>query len=397
MNGTWLQWLNGIVTIRVRGQSMEMLVNRALAGGLQLWSIRRTSGGELVCDVTVKDFFRLRPLLKETGCRVRIQSRRGLPFWLVKLERRIFFGAGLVLFFAGMYMLSSLIWTIDVKGNVKISEEQIMHAAKQEGLYPFQWSFRLPDTDVLSKRLTQKLPGAAWIGVEKQGTKITIQVVEMTKPEPKQLLSPRNLVASTDAVVTDIMADSGRPVVKRNMRVKKGDVLISGILGDEARSRTVVAKGTVKGLVWHEYTIVSPLERTMKVYTGEKATSWYAVVGDRALKVSGFGKPPYAKYETIRHFEQASWRTWILPFGRMKETVMEVQIDNRPVTEEEARAAGLLQARADLLGKAGPAAMIRSENILHEKTDNGKVYMKVLFEVEQSIVKEEPLVYMQGE
>jgi similar to stage IV sporulation protein len=41
--------------------------------------------------------------------------------------------------------------------------------------------------------------------------------------------------------------------------------------------------------------------------------------------------------------------------------------------------------------------MIRSENILHEKTDNGKVYMKVLFEVEQSIVKEEPLVYMQGE
>ena len=62
-----------------------------------------------------------------------------------------FSAAGLVLFFIGMYLLSSLIWTIDVKGNDHLSEEQILQAAKQEGLYPFQWSFRLQMSDVLSK------------------------------------------------------------------------------------------------------------------------------------------------------------------------------------------------------------------------------------------------------
>lgn len=397
MNASWMQWVRGIVTIRVRGEGMEGLVNRALAAGLQLWSIRFTSGGELECEVTVGDFFRLRPILRETGCRLHVVARLGLPFWLVKVQRRLFFAGGLALFFVGMYLLSSLVWTIEVKGNELLSEEQILQVARQEGVYPFQWSFRLEGTEVLSKRLTQKLPGAAWIGVEKRGTKITIQVVETKNAAPKPLLNPRHLVASMDAVITHILAESGRPVVKRNMKVRKGDVLISGIYGDEAHTKTVVAKGTVKGLVWHEYNIVSPLQRELKVYTGNTETRWYAVIGGRAFKVSGFGKSKFAAYETARHMEKVTWRSNEMPLGRIKETVMEVRKDNHSISVEEAKATGLLQARADLLAKAGSSAEIRAENILHEKTDNGKVYMKVLFEVEQSIVAERPLVYMQGE
>jgi similar to stage IV sporulation protein len=81
----------------------------------------------------------------------------------------------------------------------------------------------------------------------------------------------------------------------------------------------------------------------------------------------------------------------------MKETVMEMRMEKRTLTEAEAKSLGILQAKADLLIKAGSDAVIRDEIVLHEKAENGKVYMKVLFEVEQSIVKEMPLVQMQGE
>ncbi|SDW88330.1 sporulation protein YqfD [Paenibacillus sp. CF384] len=397
MKATWMQWLRGFVSIRVRGGAIEKMVNAALAKGLQLWSIRHTNDRELVCYLQVNDFFRLRPILKETGCRIHVTSRQGLPFWLLRVRRRVFFAAGLVLFFVGMYLLSSLVWSIDVKGNDRLSEEQILQVAKQEGLYPFQWSFRLDDASVLSKRLAQQLPGAAWVGVEKRGTRITIQVVETSIPSPKVAQNPRHLVASTDAVVTKILAETGKPVVKRNMRVKQGDILISGLLGDENNSASVVAKGVVKGVVWHEYDIVSPLERKMKVYTGEKKIVWYAVVAGRALKVSGFGKPPFAMYESIKQEEKAAWRTMNLPFGRLKETIMEVRMEHQTVGVEEAKAEGIQQARADLLAKVGPDAEVLAENILHEKTENGKVYMKVLFEVDQSIAIERPLVQMQGD
>lgn len=117
--------------------------------------------------------------------------------------------------------MSSLIWDIEVKGNDKLSTESVLKAARQEGLYPFQWSFRLSSQDKLSRALMQKLPEASWIGVEKQGTLVTIQVVEASQPTPAPLYSPRHIISKADAVVTEIFAEQGRPVVHKNTRVKK--------------------------------------------------------------------------------------------------------------------------------------------------------------------------------
>ncbi len=397
MNVSWLHQLRGVVTIRITGAGIEELVNAAAADGLQLLAVRRTSREETVCRVVLPDFWRLRPYLRRTGCKMRVVKREGTPFLLARLERRKFFVAGIALFIVGMYLLSSLVWRVEVKGNDKLADDLILQAAKQEGIYPFQWSFKLRGADELSKRLTAKLPGTAWVGVSQQGTKITIEVVESTIPEPKELLSPRHLVANADAVVTYVWAETGRPVVKKNTRVKKGDILISGTLGDEDSMQTVVAKGEVKGLVWHEYNIVSPMTRKVKVYTGERKIQWYAVAGGRALQVSGFGKAPFSKYEAVRREEQAAWRGLELPFGRMQQTLLEVRYEERKVEEAEAAAEGILQAKADLLSRAGTDSVVRAEKILHQKTENGKVYMKVLFEVEQSIVTEMPLVELQGE
>ncbi|MNR50329.1 putative stage IV sporulation protein YqfD [compost metagenome] len=58
---------------------------------------------------------------------------------------------------------------------------------------------------------------------------------------------------------------------------------------------------------------------------------------------------------------------------------------------------GLERAKLDILAKNGADAQIVQQKILHEKTDNGKVYMKVLFEVEQNIAEELPIVHHQGE
>lgn len=393
----WLQWVRGVVTVHIRGGQPEELVNRALAGGLELWSIHWTKEGQLAFDVSVGDYFRLRAYLKKTGCRVHVVKRTGLPFWLVRFGRRKFFAAGIVLFFIIIYLLSSLVWSVQIAGNKRMTDEQIEQAAKAEGVFPMQWSFRLADTDVLAKRLAGRLPDAAWVGVEKKGTRVIIQVVETTLEQEKELNTPRHLVASADAVVTQILAEKGRAVVSKNARVKKGQILISGTIGGGNYTQTVVAQGKVRGLVWYEYDIASPLTQQTKVYTGEKETKWYAVIGSRLLQVSGFGQSAFENSEKIRTEERAGWRQWTLPIGRMKETVMETVMEERQLTQEEARAVGLLQAKAELTAKAGADAVVKDEIILHEKADNGKVYMKVLFEVEQSIIEEMPLVHVQGD
>lgn len=397
MKGQGVAWLQGVVVVQARGGRPEELVNKALGGGLSLTAIRWTSNGKLQFELSVSDFFKLRPYLKQTGCRVHVVKRNGLPFWMAKAEKRIWFTGGIALFFILIFLLSSLVWKIEVEGNTRISKEEILQAAKAEGLYTLQWSFRLQDADVLSKKLVNAIPGTTWIGVEKQGTKVRIQVVEMSLPEQKPLNSPRHLVASADAVVTQIVAETGKPLVRKNARVQKGQTLISGIIGNETYNKTVVAKGVVRGLVWYEFQVEAPLTQKMKVYTGDKKSKWYAVIGSRALQLSGFGGNPFGQSETVTREERISWRGITLPIGRMKETILESDTHERTLTEEEALNVGLMQAKAEVMEKAGADAVIRDEIVLHEKADNGKVYMKVLFELEQSIVEEMPLVQMQGD
>lgn len=376
----------------VRGASREQFVNLATKRRLTIWDVRFIDGQEMVLKVVLRDFFTLRPLLRETGCRMHVQERFGAPFQLNKLGQRKAFLAGFLAFFIGLFLLSSLVWKVDVQGNVKLTEDEILAAAKHEGIYMFQWSFRLENQEQLAKELTKNLPGVTWVGVEKQGTNIVIQVAEATKPEQLPLYNPRNLVASDDAVVTDIYTEQGKPVVRRNSRVKKGSLLISGIVGSDQNPHAVVAKGKVKGLVWHEYEVEVPLLQKEKTYTGQSKERTYLIAGNRALQVTGYGDIPFAKYEIVPDRTDAQVGPYQLPVGLMKEKIMEVQYLEREITEITAKNLGVQQAKQEILAKYGPDARVVDEKILHQGTKNGKVYLNILFEVEQWIMVEQPIV-----
>lgn len=140
-----------------------------------------------------------------------VTGRNGLPFRLARLWKRKFLLLGLLLFGIGLLLLSSMVWSIKVEGNQFIASEDILDAARQEGIYPFQWIWRMEEPDKLSREMTSRMPGLSWVGVQRTGTSITIQVVEADKPENKPLLSQRHLISRTDAVVTEIYAEQGRP------------------------------------------------------------------------------------------------------------------------------------------------------------------------------------------
>lgn len=216
-----LSSLRGFVTLHVSGPQVEKLINAVTGAGIIIWDVRPAGDGASL-NLLLDDFFRLRPLLKKTGCRMHVTARHGLPFRLARLWRRKFFAAGMLIFGVGLLLLSSMIWSVKVEGNTRIPTEDILEAARKEGVYPFQWIWRMQESDELSRELTTLVPGLTWAGFHRNGTSITIQVVEADRPDNKPLLSQRHLISRTDAVVTEIYAEQGRPVVSRNTRVKKG-------------------------------------------------------------------------------------------------------------------------------------------------------------------------------
>ncbi|SET65709.1 sporulation protein YqfD [Paenibacillus sp. NFR01] len=386
-----LSALRGYVTLQIKGAQVERFINALSEAGILIWNVKPAAGGAEL-RLLLDDFFRLRPLLRGTSCRMHVKSRHGLPFRMARLWKRKFFAAGILMFGIGLLLLSSMVWNVEVEGNDKIPSEDILAAARQEGIFPFQWIWRLGEPDKLSKQLNSRIPGVTWVGLQRTGTNITIQVVEADQPEPRPLLNPRHLVSSADAVVTEIYAEQGRPVVGIHSRVKKGQILISGTLGDEANHQTVVAKGEVRGLVWHEYNIEVPLKTTSSQYTGERKDRIYVVLGHWAIQVWGYGKSGFASSRTLTELDPLSWRAYDLPLGVMTEKELESRQVTETQTPEAAREEGIRQAQADILAKNGTDSVIKSQKILHEKRENGKVYMKVLFEVEERIAEELPIV-----
>ncbi|SDC72385.1 similar to stage IV sporulation protein [Paenibacillus sp. UNCCL117] len=392
MKQSFIGRLQGFVRVEVTGGRPERLVNLLSEKRMSVWDIRYLDQHRITFHITVRDFFRLRPLLKETGSGLRIRGKEGMPFWLDKLEKRKFFAIGLLGFVIGIYLLSSMVWQVKVEGNETITPERILQAAKEEGIFRTQWKFRLREPSELARGLQSRLPDAAWIGVEVRGTHVIVKVVEARIPVKPPLMNPRHLVASKNALVTDIFAEKGRPLVKPNTYVRKGDILISGLLGDETNTQTVVASGTVKGIVWYKPTVEVPLVRSYKVYTGESKLRSYLVLGSRAVQLTGYGSMPFEQTETIQDRKSLSWRSYVLPIGWLKEKVMEVQIQEHPLEAKEAAAIGLEQAKASILSESGKGSRVISEKILHEKAENGKVYMEVLLEVEEPIAVEQPIV-----
>ncbi|MFC3798230.1 sporulation protein YqfD [Cohnella sp. GCM10012308] len=400
MKGQWLSFMRGSVRVRLVGGDSRIFLNAAGSNRIELWDIAYDREGRLSFWVSVPDFFSLRPILRAAGSRPRVLERRGLPFKLGRLSRRKTFAGGLLFFVAALFALSTLVWDVQVHTDDTVPEAEIRKAAAAEGIRPLQWSPRLPDATELAHRLARRLPDAAWVGVEKSGTRYVINVIRSNKPEVKKESGPSDLIAKADAVVTRIVAESGKPQVARNTRVRKGDTLISGQLGEADRVKLVASEGEVRGLVWYEYGIVSPLARSTNYYTGDSAERTYLVIGNRALQTSGYGQEPYANSNTFADWRTFKWGGWTLPFAILKEKELAVDKRSERLTPEAAREAGLAQARAEALSAAGEDAVIKAEKILHEQTENGKVMIRVLFEIEQSIAVRRPIATdpkMQGE
>ncbi len=389
-----LEWWLGYIQIAIRGDHVEALINRMLQARMRFWQMEREED-ELMLYIRLSHFYKLRPLLKQTGCRVHVTERHGVPFELERLSSRKVFISGVIFFVLGLYVLSSLVWRVDVSGNQELSTDKVIQAAHAAGVYPLQWKLRLPEPDEIAYQLSRDLPEASWIGVELKGTTVRIHIVESTIPEEQKLKSPRHVIATHDAVITNIHAVRGLPKVRVHDRVRKGDLLISGILGDEEHSEIVVADGRVEGLVWYEYELAIPLKQKHRVYTGSSTNRKYILFGGRALKVKGYGETTFPEQDLIQEVYKWSWRKFKLPIGWMEEKVLEVQEEEALLSVEEAKQIALQQARADLLLKAGENADIQEQNVLHERTENGKVYMKAHFEVNQTISGEQVIV--QGE
>lgn len=82
--------LAGYLRIRVEGYSPERFLNLCCYHGIFLWNLRPAKGAYEM-NIRVRDFRRLRPMVRKSRAKVRIIQKRGVPFLYINTVDGSFF------------------------------------------------------------------------------------------------------------------------------------------------------------------------------------------------------------------------------------------------------------------------------------------------------------------
>lgn len=276
-----VEYLGGYVRIRVRGKNPERLVNLCLSSGFPVWDLSYTEG-KVYFSTSPSKYKDIRPLARKARCVPKIVERRGLPFFFAKVKKRPGFIWSSIILLTMFLYLSGSVWGIQVKGNNKVSQEQILEVAAREGLRVGARKSYISQENI-QEALTLEIPELSWAYVHFQGTMAVIEVVEKVRPET---LGPGDVVAKKDGIVESILVLSGIPLVKPGQTVRKGEILIAGRSSGPMQG----ARGMVTAKTWYQVEQEIPIQQIRPVRTGRTIEAKIVKVKGREFPLWGFKK-----------------------------------------------------------------------------------------------------------
>ncbi len=272
-----IQSLTGVVTVQIEGFFTERFINLCKINNIKIWDVRNIVKGVMRFKINIKDFKKLRKISKKTKCKVLIKEKKGVYFTLFKYRKRkiVFVLLFLVLIFSISF--STFVWNIEVIGNETISKEEIIDNLKESGLFIGKSKIGLDKKDIVNNFRT-KSSDVSWAGLEIDGTRAIIKVVEKTRIDENnvQKINPGDIVATKSGVITKIVAEKGTSKCKVMDYVEKGNVLVEGNVyyRDNEIMEEVPAKGYA--MIDSIYTFEKEylFTKTEKKYTGKKRTTF---------------------------------------------------------------------------------------------------------------------------
>ncbi len=208
------------------------------------------------------------------GIPVHRSSLLGLPGLFYRHRRRAGAFLGILLSCILLFLSRSFVWEVRVRGNRELSAWVIREALASAGLGVGDY---IPgvDTREAENRLLLSCEELSWASVTLDGTVVTVQVIEGVEGAPALPAgrNPCNLVAGADGQIEYLELYRGDAAVKVGQAVKKGELLVSGVLDRTGNVYPFTrAAGQVYARTQETLTVEIPLSYTEKVYTREKET-----------------------------------------------------------------------------------------------------------------------------
>ena len=386
-------YILGYLRISIEGYYIERFINICKKRNITIWNLKRNKNTMLFFNVRIKEFKEVCKIVKQLNCKLKIRSKKGLPFLMYKYKKRKTFAILLIIVVFIIGLSSMYVWNVDIIEENNQELPNIRQDIEEAGIKLGTLKSKINSKEIINQ-IRLKRNDVAWMGIEKKGTNIIVKLVKADqKPEIVDTNEYCNIVSDKTGVITKINAQNGTANVKVGDTINKGDILINGWMkGKYTGIRYVHAKGEIEAKVWYTKNKKIPYILTQTRETGNQENKY-------SLKINNFEinfLKKYSKFEIYDTIETDSkfriFSDFYLPISVVKTTFKEKENYTQKYTLEEAKTLGIEELQEELKKEIKDEKKIVNKNInTYEKEDGVEIY--VTYEVLENIGTNEKIVF----
>lgn len=370
--------------LKIVGKDSKRFVKDLIYKGISLYDIETYNKYSYI--VVDKDGFNDIKKIK-TSYKIIIVNEYGFIKYKSIFNKYKIFIICLLISFVLLKILSCICFDIRVEHSKNRIRELIMNDLEEFGIkkYHFKVSYNKKE-EIKEKILKKETNSIEWLEIDSIGTKYIVKVEERIKRKRQKKLQKQNIIAKKNSMVTYIYAEHGEVKKKINDYVKKGDVLISGIIMNKDTPKTKVrADGKVLGEVWYKVRVELPKEYKYERKTGKKTNK---------LEIKFLNKSFFLLKNKFNHYNISRTNiinNRILPISFNYSKLEEKMVINRNYSIENIDKTALSMASKKIKNKLNKDDRIIYKKVLKKLDKNSKIEVDIFFKVEEDITDTESI------
>lgn len=296
---------------------------------------------------------------EKIGITVHCGEERGFPQLFQRYGRRAGIWIGAAIFACTVWLSTTVVWSVEISGNRRVCDAEILALLSDCG-FGVGSRFGRIDFDVFQNEVLRHTDSIAWLAVNMRGTTACVEVRESRGGAQSTPEGGANIVAAEDGQIVEMRVSGGRAAVGVHDVVRKGDLLISGVMSvGESGVRYEYAAGEAIAQVHRRICVESSAIYTEKVYTGEEKIKNTLIFFGKEIKLfQNAGIDPATCDTIIESMPVTLWGGYVLPITVQREVYRCYEMQQKTRSEAETRreaerlfsiALAELGAAADLL------------------------------------------------
>ena len=365
--------------VKIVGKDVKRFIRDLNKMHVQLYDVSYVDNSAIV-RVNCNDLLKIKKI--KTTYKIKIIKYYGLA--RLKYFIRFYYVFLLCLFvgFVFFLILTNLIFEVDVNHNDSDLRNLILDKLSENKISRFNFALSYEKKEKVKKKILDDLHDRLeWIEINRVGTKYVIEVEERKNSVLDLDDTPRNVIASKNGIITKINADHGEIIAKVDQYVKKGDVLISGLIHKKENVvGTVKANGIVYAETWYTVTTELPYHYYEENETGKKTKYIRFSFLDNNLNLFDFKKYRNSISSSIFRIKD-----FLLPFSFSIEEKKELDIKDNVYTIDNA-----IKEASELSKKRLKKILGENIEIIYEKNlkydeINSKIVIVMFYKVIENI------------